>query len=236
MSGTFVREDRFDKRASLTAAMRTSNQFAAERPRLRSRPLAAGLIAMGLFVAACGSPAPSVEPATPRPTPVITPNPQMTDPASAEALFTAIARMKLPITANNATAGKDPVKTINATYHGWPMLISEYKSAATLAKLKPWKAGDPPGQGESPVAIKGLNILIEWGPSTGAKPPVLDADQIKIMNEFLEAIDPAIGPLTVRTTTELVVPIATPAPTPKASPSASAKASAAPSKKPKPSP
>ena len=192
---------------------------------------------MGLFVAACGSPAASpTPPPTPRPTPVVTPNPQMTDPASAEALFTAIARLKLPITANNAAAGNDPVKTINATYNGWPMLISEYKSAATLAKLKPWKPGDPPGRGESPVAIKGVNILIEWGPSTGAKPPVLDAAQVKVMNEFLKAIDPYIGPLTVRTTTELTVPIATPAPTPKASPSASAKASAAPSKQPKPSP
>lgn len=236
MTGTFVREDRFDKRASLTAAMRTSNQFAHQRRRLRSRSLAAGLIAMGLFVAGCGTPAPSVEPATPKPTPVITPNPQMTDPASAEALFTAIARMKLPITANNAAAGNDPVKTINATYHDWPMLISEYKSAATLAKLKAWKPGDPPLQGEAPVAIKGLNILIEWGPSTAAKPPVLDAAQVKIMDEFLKAIDPYIGPLTVRTTTELAVPIATPAPTPKASPSASAGASAAPSKQPKPSP
>jgi hypothetical protein len=166
----------------------------------------------------------------------VTPNPQMTDPASAEALFTAIARLKLPIVANNAAAGTDPVKQINATYHDWPLLISEYKSAATLAKLKPWKLGDPPGRGEAPVAIKGLNILIEWGPSTGAKPPVLDAAQIEMMNEFLKAIDPYIGPLTVRTTTELVVPVATPVPTPKASPSASAKASAAPSTKPKPSP
>lgn len=192
---------------------------------------------MGLFVAACGAPAVSpTPPPTPRPTPVVTPNPQMTDPASAEALFTVIARMKLPITANNAAAGKDPVKQINATYHGWPMLISEYKSALTLAKLKVWKPGVPPGQGESPVAIKGLNLLIEWGPSTGAKPPVLDAAQTEIMNEFLEAIAPYIGPLTVRTTTELTVPVATPAPSPEASPVASAGASAAPSKKPKPSP
>ncbi len=92
-----------------------------------------------------------------------------------------------------------------------------------------------PGQGESAIAIKGLNILIEWGPSTGAKPPVLDATQIGIMNDFLEAIAPYIGPLTVRTTTELVVPVATPGPSAQTSPSAPA-ASAAPSKKPKPSP
>ena len=188
---------------------------------------------MGLFVAACGSSVPSVEPATPVPTPVVTPNPQMTDPASADAVFKAIARAKLGIVANNAAAGTDPVKQINATYHGWPMQISEYKSAATLAKLKPWTPGDPPKRGEAAVAIKGLNILIEWGTESDAKPPILDAAQIAAMNEFLQVIDPYLGPLTVRTSTPLDVPTASPSPSPSASPSAST--SPKPSVKPKPS-
>jgi hypothetical protein len=234
VTGTLVREDRHDKRASLTAVMRTSNQFAARGSQPRSRSLAAVLIAMGLFVAACGSPPPSVAPVTPQPTPVVTPNPHLVDPASADAVFTAIARARLPISANTAAAGTDPVKQINATYLGWPMLISQYTSGASLAKARPWTAGDPPVRGEAPVAIIGLNILIEWGPMTGAKPPTLDDAQVKAMAVFLKAIDPYIGPLRVRTTTALDVPVASAAPTPTPSPTASA--SAAPSRKPSPKP
>lgn len=189
---------------------------------------------MGLVVAACGSPPASPPPATPVPTPLATPNPQMTDPASADALFTAMVSAGMPISANNAVAGKDPVKQINATYLDRPMRISEYKSAASLAKARPWKAGVPPGKKEPPVAIIGLNILIEWGTATAAVPAALDEAQVKAMNELLQVVNPYIGPLRVRTTTSLTVPVATPAPTPKASPSAHA--SAAPSKKPKASP
>ena len=235
MTGTFVRADRGEERASLTAAMRTSNHSAFRRPWLRSYGVALSLIVVGLLVAACGDgAAASTAPPTPTPTPVVTPNPQMTDPASAAAVFTAIARAKLPIVANNAASGKDPVNQINATYHDWPLLISEYKSAASLAKAKPWTPGDPPKRGEAPVSIIGLNILIEWGPTTGAKPPILAANQILVMDEFLNMIGPYIGPLTVRSSTPLDVPGSTAAPTPDASPSA--KASAVPGNKPKASP
>ena len=145
-----------------------------------------------------------------------------------------IARAKLPIVANNAASGKDPVNQINATYHDWPLLISEYKSAASLAKAKPWTPGDPPKRGEAPVSIIGLNILIEWGPTTGAKPPILTANQILVMVEFLNMIEPYIGPLTVRSSTPHDVPGSAAAPTSDASPSA--KASAVPGNKPKASP
>lgn len=214
--------------------MRISNQSATRVHVRGPRSLAASLIVVGLFVAACGSAPPSVAPVTPKPTPVITPNPHLVDPASADTVFTAIARAGMPINGNNAGAGMDPVKTINATFRDWPMLISEYKSAESLAQAKPWKERDPPGQGESPVAIIGLNILVEWGPTTGVRPPSLDEAQIRAMNEFLKVIDPYIGPLQVRTTTELRVPVVTPALTPVPSPSD--KSSAAPSKKPSASP
>lgn len=214
--------------------MRTSNQSVTRVNVRGPRSLAASLIVVGLFVAACGSAPPSVAPVTPKPTAVITPNPHLVDPASVDTVFTAIARAGMPISGNNAAAGTDPVKTINATFRDWPMLISEYKSAESLAKARPWKERDPPGQGESPVAIIGLNILVEWGPTTGVRPPALDEAQIRAMNEFLKVIDPYVGPLTVRTTTELRVPVATPLPTDASSPSATA--SAAPSKKPKASP
>ena len=96
---------------------------------------------MGLFVVACGSTPPSVAPATPTPTPTPTPNPHLTDPASADAVFTAIVRAKLPIAANTAKAGSDPVKQINATFFDWPLVVSQYRTAATLAEKQTWVAG-----------------------------------------------------------------------------------------------
>lgn len=122
------------------------------------------------------------------------------------------------------------MKQLNATYRGWPMRISEYRSAASLIKAEPWTTGEKPTAGASPVAIAGLNILIEWGPTGGAKAPTLDAEQVKAMNEFLRVVEPYIGPLRVRTTTPLSVPNAAPSLTPE--PSASTGASAKPSKKP----
>lgn len=218
--------------------MRTSNQSVTRVNVRGPRSLAASLIVVGLFVAACGSAPPSVAPVTPKPTAVITPNPHLVDPASVDTVFTAIARAGMPISGNNAAAGTDPVKTINATFRDWPMLISEYKSAESLAKARHWKERDPPGQGESPVAIIGLNILVEWGPTTGVRPPALDEVQVRAMNEFLKVIDPYVGPLIVRTTTELRVPVASQPSTlkPSSPSSPSATASATPSKKPKASP
>ena len=166
---------------------------------------------------------------------MITPNPQLTDPAAANTVFLVMAEARLPIVANNAAAGMDPVKVINGTYAGWPMLISEYKSSATLAKARPWTAGDLPAAGDAPVSIVGLNILIEWGPTVQGKPPKLEAAQVEAMNELIKTLDPYLGPLLVRTSSPLVVPTASPSPT--ASSSASAKPSAKPSSKPpKPSP
>lgn len=191
---------------------------------------------MGLFVVACGSaPAASVVPpsSTPRPTP--TPNVHLTDPASADAVFTAIARAKLPIAANNAAAGSDPVKQINATYFEWPMIISEYRTAASLAEKVTWIPGEPPTKGEAAVAIAGINVLIEWGPKTGT-PQGLSPAQVEAMNEFLTTLDRYLGPLTVRTTTFLQVPESSAKPSPSASAAASGKPSSKPSGKPSAAP
>ncbi len=187
---------------------------------------------MGLLMAACGSAPPSVAPpsSTPRPTP--TPNPHLTDPASADTVFTAIARAKLPIAANNAAAGSDPVKQINATYFEWPMIISEYRSAASLAENITWVPGEPPTKGEAAVSIAGINVLIEWGPKTGAAPQGLSPAQVEAMNEFLATLDRYLGPLIVRTTTFLQVPESSAKPSPSASAAASGKPSGKPSTKP----
>jgi len=209
--------------------MRTSNPFAARGHRRGLRSRVAGLLVLGLIVAACGSaPAASVAPPSPTSRPTPTPNVHLSDPASAETVFTAIARAKLPIAANNAAAGTDPVKQINATYFEWPMIISEYRSAASLAEKVTWVPGEPPTKGEAAVAISGINVLIEWGPKTGT-PQGLSPAQVEAMNEFLATLDPYLGPLAVRTTTSLRVPGSTASPSPSASVGASGKPSAKPS-------
>lgn len=213
--------------------MRTSNPFAARGHRRGSRSRVAGLIAVGLFVASCGSTPPSTSPSVASsPTPSPTPNPHLTDPASADAIFTVLAKARLPISANNAAAGSDPVKQINATYFEWPMLISEYRSAASLAKQQTWLPGDPPARGDAPVTIEGINILVEWGPTTGSAPQGLSPAQVEVMNDFLVVLDRYLGPLTVRSTTFLQVPTSSVAPSPSASAKSSGKPSAKPSAKP----
>ena len=70
------------------------------------------------------------------------------------------------------------------------MVISEYRSAASLAKHQTWVPDEPPGQGEAPVSIAGINVLIEWGPQTGAKPQGLSPAQVEAMNGLLDGPRP----------------------------------------------
>ena len=239
VTGTFVREDRRDKRASLTAAMRTSNQFAARGPRLRSRPLAAGLIAMGLFVAACGSPPPSVEPATPKPTPVVTPNPQMTDPASADAVFKAIARAKLG-DRRPTTPQRGRTRSSRSTRR---TTAGRCRSAST-SRPRPWRSGSrgtssqPPHGGEAGGLDQGPqhpdrvgDLVGRQAAGPGCRPGRGDERVPRGDRPLHRTAD---RPHARRT---LDVPTASPSPTPQASPSASPRSPASsPSRRPSPSP
>lgn len=203
----------------MPTAMRDSN-----------RTVVAGLLIAALVVAACGGPSASASSgpsATPEPT--ATPDPHLIDPASADTIYRALQKAHIDIVANTASTGPngEPVRLINATFDGWPLLLSEYSSAKALAKDVTWKAGSKPGQGEAPVAIRGLNILIEWGPTTGATPPVPTAAQLQGIQAVVEVIDPLLWPLSVRSTTAVTVPNHAPPPSP--APSGSGKPSASPS-------
>jgi hypothetical protein len=205
----------------MPTAMRDSNRSA---PGGRRR-LLASIVAIGVFVAACGSAAPS---STPAPTPVRTAaptpraDPHLAAPVSLEAVFRALQVADLKIVADTAGSGrkgKEPLRTLVATYAGWPLIISEYSSAKALAKAKKWKAGKKPGQGEPPLAIKGLNILVEWGPTTGRRPLKPDATQRASIASLVAVLDPLLFPLKVRSNSAVKLPTHTPVPT--ASPSAS---------------
>jgi hypothetical protein len=211
----------------MPSAMRTADR----RPPLgRARTLAAA-VAIGLFAGACGSGSPSTPPsATPVATPGPTPVAHLSEPAKADAIYLALLAAGLKIVPNNASTGgpgHEPVKRINATYAGWPLAISEYASAGSLQAATKWKPGAKPGSGEASIAFMGLNILVEWGPSTGASPKKPDERQIAAAAALHDALDPLVSPLAAR----LVVPIPgviTPTPEPTVSPGPSAK----PSKKP----
>jgi hypothetical protein len=205
----------------------------------RGRWLAAA-IAIGVFAVGCGGGAPSVAPVvTPVPTPAPTPVAHLTAPVKADAVFRAMVSAGLRIAANNASTGgpgREPVKTINATYAGWPLAISEYTSTDSLLAAVRWKSGSVPGQGEAPVAIVGMNILIEWGPMTGAEPRRPEGTQLLAAESLANALNALVSPLSLRS----IVPIAgvtpTATPTPTASPKPTVKPTAKPTVKPKVTP
>jgi hypothetical protein len=182
---------------------------------------------MAIAAAACGGAAPSAAPSA-SPTPVVTPNPHLADPATAQEVFYALGREGLKITPNTAstgTGGAGIVTRISATYQGWPLDVTQYRTSADLAKAVVWAAGEAPGRGEPPVALAGYNILVVWGPwTTGTKPPVPDDRKTVALEALVTALDRLVSPLRTRT----IVPVQVaaivsttapgPSPAPKATP------------------
>lgn len=163
------------------------------------------MVATAWLGVACATPVPSAAP-TPRPTPVITPDPHLDDPTTADAVFLALGSAGLRLTANNAmggTADSPLVKRINATFLGWPLTVSEYRSSAALATVTDWPADAGPTKGEAPITIAGLNILVEWGPTAGSQPPRPSGPQIAALGQLATTLDVLLSPLRARA----VVPV-----------------------------
>jgi hypothetical protein len=176
--------------------MRISNQSARWR-----RAASAVLL---LMLTACSSSVPSsAPPPTTAPTPVITPDPHLTDPATADAIFDVIRRAGLPLSVTNATGGdaNSPiVKQINAAIDNWPLVISQYKNTATLRAAVKWNAKLPPADGSPPYVFVGLNVLIAFGPTIG-KPLPPDAIRQAQATRLVEVIDPLLWPIEQRSVT-----------------------------------
>jgi hypothetical protein len=197
-------------------------------------------IVIGVMAFGCGGDPPSAPPASAAPvsTPAPTPVAHFLTRAEADQVFVALLAGGLRIVANNAgTAGegREPIKRINATYEGWPLRISEYSTPANLVHELQWKDGSKPGRGEAPIAMLGLNILIEWGPTGGVRPRTPDERQLAAAAKLATVLDPLVSPLAVRT----ILPIpgraaaeATPAPTAKPKPSQKPAKTPKPTKKP----
>jgi hypothetical protein len=188
-----------------------------------------------LLLSACGSPPPaSVKPVAIA-TPIVTPDPHLSEPTTADDVYRGLGASGLRITANNATAGTGDsglVKRINATYLGWPLNVSEYRSTSELTKDTSWAPGEPPGQGEAPVSIAAANILITWGPQTGEHPVKPDVRQVTGLNDLVAAMDRLLSPLRARTVVPVSVPgvVVGPTAAPSAGSSASSDATTADSK------
>ena len=195
--------------------MRHSNQTGA----LRRLPiLAVGLVAV--ILAACGSaPVASGPPSAP-PTPLVTPDPHLKEPVTADQIYRAISLAKLGIVANNANiggAGSDIVKQINADIGSWPLRIIEYRSTAALTRALDWKPGDRPGGDEAPYAFAGLNILLEFGPISARAPSAPEATRQTAAASIVALLDPLLWPLAQHSVVPIpsrtAEPVATPVPT-----------------------
>jgi hypothetical protein len=186
------------------------------------------LVAAAAVAAGCSSAAPSASPSV-APTPLVTPNPHLPSPATARQVFAGFDKAGLPITANTATLGPDGgdvVTKIYATYLGWPLDVTEYRSATALSKALGWGDGEEPGTGEPPIALAGVNILITWGPArSGHSPAKLNARQTDALSDLVSVADLLLSPLRTHTS----VPVKT-----TAAPSASPEASPSPAKSPAP--
>ena len=209
-------------------------QFPAHRGTVR---LVATLVVALALAAACASTPPSASPATPPPTPRITPDPHLVDPATADQVFLALGAAGLRLTANNAGSGPADgplVKRINATFLGWPLTVTQYRTTAALQGLTEWSADARPGQGEPPIAIAGLNVLIEWGPTTGAQPKEPSGLQVQGLVDLARTLDVLLSPLRARSV--VAIPGLVPAPSSPAPPSGGPSGEASPATETTPAP
>ena len=167
------------------------------------------------------------------PTPVVTPDPHLTAPVTADQIFRSLGAAKLGIVANNANSGggrTDVIKLINADIGNWPLRITEYRSTEARKKALAWKAGAAPVRNQTPYAFAGLNVVIEFGPvSSASAPKKPDAARHALAIAIAAALDPLLWPLDQRSVVAIETRAAAPAPAASAKP---ARPSKAPSPKP----
>jgi hypothetical protein len=180
--------------------------MATYRPRA-ARTVTALVVAAAIS-AACGSAPPSTVP-TATQAPLVTPNPHLPSPATAQQVFSGLGKAGIRITANTASLGaegSDVVTKIYATYLGWPLDVTQYTTSSALTRVTKWPAGEAPGRGEPPIALAGHNILITWGPTvSGAKPDKPEGRQSDGLRELVAALDVLLSPLRARTNVPVAI-------------------------------
>ena len=203
------------------------------------------LVAVGVFVATRGA-SPAVTAPSAAPSALVTPNPHLPGDATAQEVFAGLGHAGLEVTAHTASAGSPDgpiVRKIFASYLGWPLDLTEYRSAALLSKDEAWASGSDPDKGDPPLTIAGGNILIIWGPvNAGRVPTKPDDRQREGFQALVSALEPLLSPIKAKSSVSVHIeaPLvdATPIPSaaPSAAPSAKPAGSAKPAKTPKPKP
>jgi hypothetical protein len=166
------------------------------------------LVAAAVIVTACSSPTSSASP-SPVPTARPTPNPHLPSPATAQQVFAGLGKAGLRITANTASLGPEEggiVRKVYATYVGWPLDVTEYRSEGEMTKALPWADGEAPGRGEPLLALAGGNILITWGPPVTSKPRQLNERQVAALTDLVTATDALLAPVKTRTSVPGALP------------------------------
>jgi hypothetical protein len=192
------------------------------------------VVAVGVFTLTRSGTTTTTTPSA-APTPLVTPNPHLPVPANAQQVFNGLGRAGLRVTAHTARAGgadSPVVRKIFASYLGWPLDVTEYRSAKALADAVKWTSGAPPKKGDPPVTIAGGNILVIWGPmNPGMAPLRLDERQTAGLQPLVDSLDELLSPL--RTRSNVPVTVSETAPP---APAASAEAPPAASQKAPPAP
>jgi hypothetical protein len=210
--------------------MRHSNQTERGRRRPTGR-LGFVVVAVAVVLAACGTPAAPPASATPAPTPVITPDPHLKEPVTADQVYGILAAAKVAMTCPNANLGNgNPriAKQINCTVEGWPLRIIQYTSVSTLGASLKWKAGAAPAGNEAPYNWAALNVLVQYGPISARAPKAPEAGRQATASALVAILDPLLWPLEQHS----VVDVPSRTPEPAATPAPTAKPSAKPTTKP----
>jgi hypothetical protein len=172
------------------------------------------------------------------PSVLATVDPHLPATATAQEVFGGLGRAGLQVSAHTASAGSPDgpiVRKIFASYLGWPLDLTEYRSAALLAADETWASGSPPDKGDPPLTIAGGNILIIWGPANAGRSPAKpDARQTEGLQQLVSALEVLLAPIKAKSVVPVTVlnPLVEATPTPTAAPTAAP--SKAPVKSPKP--
>jgi hypothetical protein len=214
-----------------------------------ARPIAVvivlALIAGVVFVLTRGGATTNVQPSA-APSALVTADPHLPATATAQEVFAGLGHAGLTVTAHTASAGSPDgpiVRKIFASYLGWPLDLTEYRSAALLSKAETWASGAVPDKGDPPLTIAGGNILVIWGPvNAGRSPAKPDARQTEGLQQLVSALEVLLSPIKAKSVVAVTVahPLvdATPIPSvaPSKAPSTAPGKSPKPAKSPKPTP
>ncbi len=201
------------------------------RDRVRRGPVGnVGAVLLGawLLLAACGGGTPTSSPsASPSATPASL---LLPDPTTAGAVYTNLRQQGILVVGTNAIAGKDPVNRINATYEGQPLAILGYSSDLARAKFYAFRDATKPERGDPTYTFAGLNIVVEFGPSTpGKRPAAPDPGLATSAQQLAAQLERLLGALDERSEQRVSVPRATPVPVTQPTPTEPLAATASPS-------